>query len=158
MSPTQKNKFADAAYGVNRRAQFDYEILDEYEAGVELLGFEVKAIKAGRMSLIGAFAIVKENQVWLLNAVISPYQQNNTPKNYDPARTRRLLLHRAQINELLGKSGRAGLTIVPLKVYTKNRRIKLRIGLARHKKQHDQRESIKKRDAGREIDRTLKGG
>ena len=109
------------------------------------------------MSLIGAFAIVKENQVWLLNAVISPYQQNNTPKNYDPSRTRRLLLHRAQINELLGKSARSGLTIVPLKVYTKNRRVKVLIGLARHKKQHDQREIIKKRDAGREIDRTLKG-
>lgn len=143
---------------VNRRAYFDYEILQTYEAGIELFGFEVKAVKAGRMNLAGAFAVTRNNEAWLLNATIAPYQAKNTPTDYDPGRSRRLLLHKAQIKELIGAASQKGLTIVPLKVYTKRNRVKLLIGLARHKKKADKREVIKQREAAREIERTLKRG
>ena len=141
---------------VNRRARFDYSILETYEAGLALTGFEVKAAKAGRISLAGAFVIIKNNEAWLLNATISPYQPKNTPSNYDPERSRRLLLHRSQIKELIGKTSQSGLTIIPLKVYTSHNRVKILIGLARHKKSGDKRETIKKREAQREISRALK--
>ena len=141
---------------VNRRAHFDYEILETYEAGVELYGFEVKAIKTGHVNLAGSFAVVRDNEVWLLNATVPPYQAKNTPTDYDPTRSRRLLLHRAEIKELVGKSAQKGLTIVPLKVYTKRGRIKILVGLAKHKKGADKRETIKKRDTEREIRRELK--
>ncbi|MDP3771944.1 MAG: SsrA-binding protein SmpB [bacterium] len=143
---------------VNRRAAFDYEILDTYEAGMELFGFEVKAILGGRMTLAGAFVIIKNAEAWLLNASITPLQPKNTPLSYQPDRSRRLLLHKAQIRELIGKTSQKGLTIIPLKVYTSHNRIKVLIGLARHKKTGDKRETIKKREAGREIVRTLKRG
>lgn len=140
----------------NRRAKFDYSILQTYEAGFALTGFEVKAAKAGRMSLTGAFVVMRDNEAWLLNATISPYQPKNTPSGYDPERSRRLLLHRSEIKELIGKTSQSGLTIIPLKVYTSHNRVKILIGLARHKKQGDKRETIKKREAQREINRTLK--
>lgn len=143
---------------VNRRAQFDYEILQTYEAGIELRGFEVKAVKSGRINLAGAFAVIRNNEAWLLNATISPYQAKNTPSDYDPTRSRRLLLHKAQIKELIGAASQKGLTIVPLKVYTKRNRVKLLLGLARHKKKADKREVIKRRESAREIERTLKRG
>jgi SsrA-binding protein len=141
---------------VNRRAYFDYVILQTYEAGIELYGFEVKAVKSGRVNLAGSFAVVKNNKVWLLNASIAPYQIKNTPSDYNPNRSRRLLLHKTEIKELVGKSAQKGLTIVPLKVYTKRGWIKILIGLARHKKKADKREVIKKRDTEREVKRTLK--
>lgn len=141
---------------VNKRAHFDYEILETYEAGMELRGFEVKAIKSGRMSLAGAFAVIRGNEAFLLNAVIPPYQAANTPAGYEPERTRRLLLKKSEIRELIGKTAQKGLTLVPLKVYTKRSRAKILIGLARHKKQHDKRETIKKREAVREIKRSLR--
>ena len=142
----------------NRRAYFDYEILETYEAGIELFGFEVKAVKSGRINLTGAYAVVKDNEVWLLNATISPYQARNTPADYDPTRSRRLLLHKSEIKELIGKSAQKGLTIVPLKVYTKRGRIKISLGLAKHKKSSDKRETIKRREAEREIKREIKRG
>ena len=141
---------------VNRRAYFDYEILDTYEAGIELRGFEVKAVKSGRINLAGSFAVIKDNEAWLLNTTISPYQAKNTPTDYDPTRSRRLLLHRSEIKELIGGSAQKGLTIVPLRVYTKHNRVKILIGLARHKKKGDKRELIKKRETEREIRRELK--
>jgi len=154
----------------NRRARFDYSILKTYEAGLALTGFEAKAAKAGRMSLAGAFVVIKNNEpcphtkhhercgigAWLLNATISPYQPKNTPPGYDPEQSRRLLLHRSEIKELIGKTSQSGLTIIPLKVYTSHNRVKILIGLARHKKRGDQRETIKRREAQREIARTLK--
>ncbi len=143
---------------VNRRAYFDYEILDTYEAGIELLGFEVKAVKTGRINLAGAFAVIKDSETWLLNATISPHQPKNAPSDYDPSRSRRLLLHKSEIKELIGAAAQKGLTIVPLKVYTKHNRVKILIGLARHKKKGDKRETIKKRETEREIERTLKRG
>ena len=141
---------------VNRRAHFDYTILQTYEAGLVLVGFEVKAVKAGRMSLAGAFVVMKNNEAWLINATISPYQPKNTPADYDPERSRRLLLHRAELKELIGKTSKSGLTIIPLKVYTSHNRVKILIGLARHKKAGDKRETIKKREAQREMTRALK--
>ncbi len=143
---------------VNRRAQFDYEILQTYEAGIELFGFEAKAVKTGRINLSGSFAVIKNNEVWLLNATIPPYQAKNTPADYDPSRSRRLLLHKSQIKELIGAASQKGLTIVPLKAYTKRNLVKILIGLARHKKKEDKREVIKRRESAREIERALKRG
>lgn len=141
---------------VNKKSYFDYEILETYEAGVELRGFEVKSVKTGRMNLVGSFAVIKNSEAWLLNTTIPPYQPKNAPKDYDPTRSRRLLLHKSEIKELIGKSSRRRLTIVPLKAYTKRGRVKILIGLARHKKKADKREVIKKREAEREIGQTIK--
>ncbi len=141
---------------VNRRAHFDYEILQTYEAGIELFGHEVKSAKSGRINLTGSYVVIKNNQAWLINANIPPYQSKNILGEYDPERTRRLLLHKSEIKELIGAAAQKGLTIVPLKVYTKRNRLKILIGLGRHKKKSDKRETIKKREAKREIGRTLK--
>ena len=145
-------------YGVNRRARFDYEILQTYEAGIELFGHEVKSIKTGRINLAGSYAVIRANAPWLLNASIPSYQAKNTPADYDPERSRRLLLHKSEIKELIGASAQKGLTIVPLKVYTKGNRVKVLIGLGRHKKKGDKRETIKRREAERDIERETKGG
>ncbi len=142
-----------ATYAVNRRAFFDYDILKTYEAGIELFGFEVKAIKAGRINLAGAYVVIKNNEARLLNAAIAPYQVKNTPTGYDEMRSRRLLLHKAEIKELIGKSAQKGLTLVPLRVYSKKSLVKLEFAIARHKKKHDKRETIKAREAEREIAR-----
>jgi len=131
---------------VNRRASFDYEILERYEAGIELKGFEVKAIKTGRVNLAGSFATAKDDQLWLTNADIPPYQPANTPPDYDSKRPRRLLLKKSEIKELTGKIHKTGLTLVPLKVYIKNRRIKIEIGLVRGRKKTDKRETLKQRE------------
>ncbi len=139
----------------NKRAYFDYQILESYEAGIELLGFEVKAIKSGRINLAGSYVVIRDNQAWLLNADIPPYQPLNTPANYDSKRTRRLLLKKSEIKNLIGRTQEKGLTLVPLKVYTKNRRIKILVALAKSKKATDKRETIKKRDIEREIGRTI---
>lgn len=140
---------------VNRTAHFDYEILNTYEAGIELLGFEVKSVKIGHANLTGSFAIIRNGQAVLLNANIPAYQPKNAPKNYEPTRSRRLLLHKKEISELIGKTAQKGLTIVPLKVYNKKGRIKILIGLARNKQKRDKRETIKKRDVAREVRRTM---
>ena len=143
-------------YAENKRAYFDYEILETLEAGLVLLGLEVKSIRAGKGSLAGSYVVVKDGQAVLLNADVPPYQPGNTPANYDQHRTRVLLLKGSQIKELLGKTHKTGLTIIPLKLYNKNRSIKLLVGLARHKQTRDKRETIKKRETEREIRRTLR--
>jgi len=143
---------------VNRRAYFDYQVLETHEAGIELFGFEVKSVKTGRINLAGSFAVIKDKEVFLLNATIPSYQPKNAPADYDPGRSRRLLLRKSEIKELLGHVSQKGLTIVPLKVYTKNGLVKILLGLARHKKAADKRELIKKREARREVERTLKRG
>ena len=140
----------------NKRVHFDYEILETIEAGISLKGFEVKAAKAGKINLAGSYARVKGNEVWLINADIQPYQPKNTPKDYDSERTRRLLLTKAQIKTLTGKTNESGLTLVPLRAYIKGRLIKIELGLARHKKKRDKREVIKKRDTDKDIRRALK--
>lgn len=140
----------------NRQAKFDYAILETIEAGIVLNGFEVKAAKSGKMNLTGSYARVKGNEVWLINATIQPYQPGNTPKDYDPERTRRLLLTAKEIKYFIGKEHESGLTIVPLRAYIKGCLVKLELGLARHKKKSDKREVIKKREADRDISRALK--
>ncbi len=141
----------------NKRAYFDYQILETYEAGIELMGFEVKAIKTGRINLAGSYAIVKNNQLWLLNADVPPYQPKNTPADYAPKRTRRLLLKKKEIKNLIGQTKQKNLTLVPLKVYAKNGRIKIEIGLVKSRKKFDKRELIKKREVQRQIQEKLRG-
>lgn len=140
----------------HRKARFNYVILDTYEAGVELKGYEVKAIKAGKMNLTGAFGIVRGNEIWLLNVEVPPYQPGNTPKGYESSRPRRLLLKAAEIRELIGKMKERGLTLLPLRAYTKGNLVKIELGLGRGKRGPDKREAIKKREAKREIQRSLK--
>ena len=139
----------------NRKAYFDYQILEKFEAGIELRGFEVKAIKTGRVNLGGSYAVVKDNEIWLLNADVPPYQPKNTPKDYDSKRSRRLLLTRKEINYLIGKVQQK-LTLLPLRVYTKGPLIKIELGLGKGKKKYEKREAIKKRETKKEIQRTLK--
>jgi SsrA-binding protein len=174
----------------NKRARYDYEILEKYEAGIQLAGLEVKSARLGRMNLAGAYAVIRPSassgrspsagsglspsagsglspsagsglsskEVWLLNADIPPYQSANAPAGYESSRTRKLLLKKSEIKELIGKLSQKGLTLLPLKVYTKGKRnlIKIELGLARGRKTRDKRELIKKRDARIEIARTLK--
>ena len=144
------------SFSENSKAYFNYEILEKFEAGIELKGYETKAVKSGRAHLAGAFATIKDNQIWLTNADIHPYQPKNTPDGYDSKRSRRLLLNRKEIGYLIGKMKSDKLTIVPLKLYNKGGRIKVALGLARGKKQYEKREKIKKRETQREIRRTLK--
>ncbi len=140
----------------NKKASFDYEILERYEAGVLLSGQEVKSVRAGKASLTGAYAIIRGGEAYLVNASISPYQVANTPKNYDPERVRKLLLSKKELSELTRASEERGLTIVAIKWYNKKRYLKLEIALARGKKKADKREALKQRDANRDINRLLK--
>jgi len=135
----------------NKRAYFDYDILEKIEAGIELKGFEVKAIKNGRVNLSGSYVVINNNEARLLNADIPAYQPGNTPDNYDSKRTRRLLIKKSEIKNLIGKTAEKTLTIVPLRVYLKRSLIKLEIGLAKSRKKFDKREIIKKREVEREI-------
>lgn len=141
----------------NKQALFDYEILENLEAGVELLGTEVKSVKAGHMSLRGAFITIHDDQAWLTNAAIPPWQAKNTPDSYDPLRSRRLLLKKTELKQLLGTRKSRGLTIIPLRAYTKRGRVKLAIGLARGKKKHDKKQTLKERDILRDTERMLRG-
>jgi SsrA-binding protein len=142
----------------NRQARFQYEILEAYEAGLVLEGTEVKSIRAGKVNLRDGFALVRNGEVWLHNVHISPHQQAGQFFNHDPLRTRKLLLHRDEIRKLIGKVEQKGLTLVPLKLYLKNGRVKVSLGLGRGKKLHDKRESLKQRQDQREIARALKRG
>ena len=135
----------------NKKAYFDYQILETFEAGIELLGFEVKAAKNGRINLAGSSVMPEHGQFFLINADIPPYQPNNTPLNYDPKRPRRLLLKKEEIKTLIGAVNRTALRIIPLKAYTKNNLIKLELGLARTKTKSDKREAIIKKVSKKEI-------
>jgi SsrA-binding protein len=146
-----------ANYAENRKARFNYEILEKYEAGIELLGIEVKSVRGGQMSLEGAFVIVRGGEAYLINGSIPPYQVKNTSKDYDPLRNRKLLLTKKEITELAGNEKNKSLTIVPISVYNKGRKIKLEIALVKGKKKFDKRETLKKRDTDREIRREYKG-
>lgn len=140
----------------NKKAYHDFEILETYEGGISLLGFEVKSVKLGRASLRGSHVVVRGGQMFVLGMNIPPYQMTNTPKEYDPLRPRKLLLHKREINELIGKEQTKGLTIIPLRVYNKGVRVKIAFAVARGKKKHDKRETLKKRSAKRDIARSLK--
>lgn len=143
-------------YASNEKARFDYEILETLEAGVVLLGHEVKSIKRGSCSIKGTYVKILNDEAWLLGSIISPYQAGNVPADYDPQRKRKLLLKRNQLKYLTAKSQEKGLTLVPIKLYNKNGLIKLEVGIGKGKKKHDKREKIIKRETQRNIERTLK--
>ena len=138
----------------NRRARHDYELLDRYEAGLELMGTEVKSLRAGKASLQQAHAQVREGEVWLVGANIAEYPEAGR-QNHAPERDRRLLLHRREIDQLTGKVSERGLTLVPLRMYFKGGRAKVELALARGKDVRDKRRELAERDARREIDRAL---
>lgn len=139
----------------NKKVRLRYSVLETYSAGMELLGGEVKSLRAHHGSLEGARIIVRAGEAFLVGASIPPYQIKNTPENYDPERTRRILLSKKEIAELADAESKKGLTIVPLEVYN-NRYVKLRIAIVKGKSKVDKREDIKKADAARDIDRALK--
>lgn len=139
----------------NKRARFDYEILEKFEAGLMLSGQEVKSVRDGKMTLNGAHVIVRDRAAWLIGAQIPRYPQAGPQPTYDPSRTRKLLLHRRELERLYGKLEQKGLTIVPISVYTSGAKIKIEIGIGRGKKQFEKRETIKKRDLDRDLRRTL---
>ncbi len=141
---------------VNRKAFHDYDIEEEYEAGLVLTGSEIKSIRAGRANLRGAYARIQDDEAWLFDAHISPYDQTGIYFQHDPTRPRKLLLHRREINRLLGKLQQKGLTLVPLDIHFKNRRAKVRLGLARGKKLYDKRAATAERESQRQIERILK--
>lgn len=140
----------------NKKAFHDYFIEDRYEAGLVLEGWEVKAIRAGRANLKEAYVIVKDSALYLLGSHISPLTSASTHILPDPVRTRKLLLHAAEINKLIGKVQRAGYTLMPLNMHFKGGRVKLEIGLAKGKKQHDKREAEREREGAREAQRAMK--
>lgn len=140
----------------NRKARHDYSIHETFEAGIELVGTEVKALRAGKANLKDAYAqITKSAEVYLYNLHISPYEQGNQ-FNHEPLRPRRLLLHRAEIRRLIGKVKEKGYTLVPLKLYFSRGRVKLELALATGKKLYDKRQSLAEKDAKREMDRIMK--
>lgn len=140
---------------VNRKAYHDYHILETAEAGIALTGTEIKSIRAGRVNLREAYAHPDGDELWLFNAHIARYEAGSH-YNHEPTRPRKLLLHRQQINSLIGKMTQKNLTLVPLKVYIKDGVAKVELGIARGKKLHDKREAIARREAEREIERALK--
>ena len=140
---------------VNRQAFHDYFVEEKFEAGIVLTGTEIKSVRAGKVNLRGAFARVKNAEVWLEGCHIAVYEQG-TYMNHDPLRPRKLLLHRRQINSLIGKVQTKGLTLIPLRLYLKGDHAKVELGLCRGKKLYDKRDSVAERDAQREIARAVK--
>ena len=141
----------------NKKVGFNFELLERYEAGVELLGTEVKSLRNGQGKLDGSHVIVRGDEAYLVGASIPAFQKANAPKDYDPERVRRLLLKKKEILELFTESEKRGLTVVPVRWYNKGRKLKLEIAVGRGKKKHDKREAIKGRDTKRSIERILKG-
>ncbi|PLT32158.1 SsrA-binding protein SmpB [Bacillus sp. V5-8f] len=139
----------------NKKAYHDYFIEETFEAGVVLQGTEIKSIRAGKVNMRDSFAKIERGEVFLHNMHVSPYEQGNR-YNHEPLRTRKLLLHRKQINKLIGETKEVGYTIVPLKVYLKNGFAKVLIGLGKGKKQYDKREDLKKKEAKRDIERAFR--
>ena len=141
----------------NKKAYFNYEILEKFSAGMELFGFEVKAIKDKKGSLEGAYAIVRGGETFLVGANITPLQPKNVPEGYDPRRNRKLLLTKKEIKQLADAEEKKGLTIVATSVYNSGKKLKIEIAIAKGKKSFDKRASIRKRELDREDRRTLKG-
>lgn len=139
----------------NNRANFDYAIEDTIEAGIVLHGTEIKSIRAGRVQLKESFIQIRNNEAWIVNMHISPYDQGNR-FNHDPVRTRKLLLHRKQINQFIGKTKQQGYTLVPIQLHLKDGFAKILMGLGKGKKQHDKREDLKRKEAKRDMQRVLK--
>jgi len=140
----------------NKKAYYNYEILEKFEAGVSLIGQEVKSLKTRGVNLAGSYVIIKDSEVFWIGAKISPYQPKNAPPDYNPERSRKLLLKKSEIQYLIGKAKQKGLTLIPLRVYTKNGKIKLEFGIAKGRRKFDKRELIRKREIERELKRELK--
>lgn len=140
----------------NKKAYFNYQILEKFEAGISLIGQEVKSLKTRGVNLAGSYVILKNSEVFWIGTHIHPYQPKNAPADYNPERSRKLLLKKIEIRYLIGKSRQKGLTLIPLRIYTKRGKIKLEFGLAKGKRKVDKRELIKKREIEREIKRELK--
>jgi SsrA-binding protein len=145
----------DKTVAVNRRARHEYAVDETLEAGLVLSGTEIKSIRAGRVNLAEAYARIEHGEAWLIGAHIAPYEQGNR-NNHEPTRTRKLLMHRDQIAELIGRTQAKGYTLVPLKLYIRNGMAKLELGVARGKKAHDKRRAIAERDMRRELERATK--
>ncbi|MBI2409226.1 MAG: SsrA-binding protein SmpB [Gemmatimonadetes bacterium] len=139
----------------NKRARHDYEILETYEAGLVLLGTEVKSLRGGKANLTDAYGVVKDGELWLLNLHIAPYEKG-TAWNHEPTRTRKLLLKSSELRRLIGAVERKGLTIVPLEMHFRRGRAKVVIAVGRGKKLHDKRADLKERDAKRDLERALR--
>ncbi|MDA1337320.1 MAG: SsrA-binding protein SmpB [bacterium] len=142
----------------NRKAHHDYQILETIEAGLVLIGQEVKAIRQGKIQLAGSFVSFRGSELFLLGATIPPYQPQNAPASYDAERARKLLLNKEELRSLFGRAAQEGLTFVPLKVYTSKAKIKLSFGIARGKRKGDKRELLRKKEAQQEMQRALKRG
>ncbi|HEX9822687.1 MAG TPA: SsrA-binding protein SmpB [Methylomirabilota bacterium] len=147
----------DRVVATNRRARHEYEILETLEAGLVLRGTEVKSLRTGQVNFKDSYATVRDAEVWLVGCHISPYS-HGTDANHDPERDRKLLLHGREIARLAGKVAEKGLTVVPLKLYFKQGRAKLEIGLARGKKLHDKRAALRERETRREMDKAARAG
>lgn len=145
----------DKTVAVNRRARHEYAVDETLEAGLVLSGTEIKSIRAGRVNLAEAYARIEHGEAWLIGAHIAPYEQGNR-YNHEPTRTRKLLMHRDQIAELVGRTQAKGYTLVPLRLYIRNGMAKLELGVARGKKAHDKRRTIAERDMRRELERATK--
>ncbi|HSD64313.1 MAG TPA: SsrA-binding protein SmpB [Ignavibacteriaceae bacterium] len=140
---------------VNRKARHEYTILQTYEAGIVLQGTEVKSLRQGKANLVDSYANLKDGEVWLFSAHISVYDQGNI-NNHEPTRTRKLLLNKSEIKKLIGKVKEKGLTLIPLRLYFKNGKVKVELALAKGKKVYDKREAIAKRDVQREQERNVR--
>jgi SsrA-binding protein len=139
----------------NRKAYHDYSIQETYEAGISLVGTEVKSLRDGKANLKEGYVLIKDGEAFLLHCHISPYSHGNI-MNHEPLRTRKLLLHKREIEKLMGKLKQSGLTVIPLKLYFKAGKAKVEIGLAKGKRQYEKRDTIKKKEADREIERHMK--
>ena len=153
---TKDKDSTEKVVATNRKAFHDYFIEDKFEAGIVLQGTEVKSLREGRVNLQDSYASVREGEMFLHNCHVSPYSHGNI-MNHDPTRVRKLLLHKTEINKLLGKTQQKGLTLIPLRIYfSKRGHAKVELGLAKGKKLYDRRESMKAREAGREVQRAIK--
>jgi len=142
----------------NKKATFNFEILEKFEGGLELTGFEVKSLRSGKAKLDGSFIIAKNGELFLKNVEITPYQPNNIPKGFEPGRLLKILVTKKEINRLAQKTDKEGLSLIPLAIYPKGKKLKIEFALAKGKKKSDKRQTIKKREADRDIHRVLKGG
>ncbi len=153
--PSQASETQDKPIATNRRARHDYEILETVEAGIALRGTEVKSLRQGQITFKDSYATIRNTEAWLVGCHISPYS-HGTDANHDPERDRKLLLHRREIERLTGKIAERGLTLVPLRLYFKEGRAKVELGLARGKKLHDKRSALREREVRREMDKAVR--
>jgi SsrA-binding protein len=154
MAKKGKRKTDSGDVASNRRARHRYELLERFEAGIELQGSEVKSLRSGKAQIAEAYAAIEDGEAWLRGAHIPPYEPASV-QNHEPERPRKLLLHKREIERLAGQTQKKGLTLVPLRIYFKGPRAKLELALARGKEQHDRRRELRDRDQAREIERAL---